>query len=81
MYRIGLIVSAGFSGSYRLDRIGIGIGFARRNWLLCAGWYEEIGLLLAGWDGWDGGGTGLGRGWDGGTDVSRRQNGNAAIGS
>ena len=46
--RIGLIVSDGLSGSYRLDCIGwivssgsyfmdcigIGLGFSRRNWLL-----------------------------------------------
>ena len=24
------------------------LGSIRRNWILCAGWYEEIGLLLAG---------------------------------
>ena len=40
----------GGSGSYRLDRIGISfIRFAWRNWLLCAGWYEEISLLLVVW--------------------------------
>ena len=27
------------AGSYWLDRIGIGLGFSRRNWLLCAGWF------------------------------------------
>ena len=37
MDHIGLIVSAGSSGFYLLDCIGI--GFARRNWLLCAGWF------------------------------------------
>ena len=49
----------GDAGLYRLDRIGIGfLGFSRRNWILCSGWYEEISLLLYGWDGWTG--------WNGG---------------
>ena len=40
MDRIVLIVSSGSSGSsgsaglYQLDQISIGLGFARRNWLL-----------------------------------------------
>ena len=32
------------------------------------GFYALYGLILAGWDGWigwDGGGTGVGQGWDG----------------
>ena len=33
--RIRLIV---LDGSYRRDCIGISLGFALRNWLLCAGW-------------------------------------------
>ena len=55
--RIGWIVSTGFSGSYRLDRIGNGIGFARKNWLLCAGWFDN---------GWMGNMDRMGRWWDGG---------------
>ena len=69
--RIGLIVLAGSSGSYRLDHIssivlagsywldhiGIGLGFARKNWILCAGWFDT---------GWMGHMEWMGRWWDGG---------------
>ena len=66
--RTDRILSAGLDCIvfYRLDHI-------RKHWILCASW------LLAGWDrwtGWDVGGTGMG--W---TDVSRRRNGSATIGS
>ena len=64
---IGLIVSAGL---YRLDHIVIGLGFARRNWLLCAGWFATGWMGLMDWMGrwWDKGrmegptlaGTGMG---------------------
>ena len=39
----------GSSGSYRMDCIGIDIGFARIN-----GFYALAGFLLSGWDGWTG---------------------------
>ena len=52
---IGWIVLARL---YRLDCIGISLGFARRNWI-----YALASLLLDGWDtwtGWDVGGIGVG---------------------
>ena len=55
--------------SYRLDRI-------RKHWLLCAGWLLDV---WEGWDGWTGWGVGeteVGR-----TDVSRRRNRSATIGT
>ena len=54
--RIKLIVSTVSSGSYRLDRIGIGLGFSGRNWLLCAVWFAT---------GWMGRMDWMGRWWDG----------------
>ena len=38
-YRLDRIVLIVLAGSYLLDRIGIGLGFARTNWILCAGWF------------------------------------------
>ena len=56
--RIGLIVSAGSSGFYRLDRIGISLGFSRRNWILCAGWFANVWMRHMDWmgQGWSWGG-------------------------
>ena len=52
---IGWIVLAGL---YRLDRIHIGLGFARRKWLLCAGWFATGCMGKMNWMGrwWYGGG-------------------------
>ena len=50
---IGLIVSAGYYRFYWLDRIGIGIGFAIRNWILCAVWFANV--WMGRW--WGGGGA------------------------
>ena len=36
---IGWIVWIVLAGLYCLDCISIGLGFARRNWLLCASWF------------------------------------------
>ena len=75
-------------GYFLLGLVLLGGSLHRRRWImgslgetgfLCAGWYEEISLPMFGWDGPDG--TGVGRGWDGGTDVSRRRNESATIGS
>ena len=69
MDRIGWIVSAGLywldciglivlARSYRLDRIGIGLGLARRKWLLFAGWFATVWMGIMDWMGrwWDRGG-------------------------
>ena len=46
---IGLLVSAGSSGSYWLDRIGISLGFYRINWILCAGWFDTYWIERMYW--------------------------------
>ena len=48
-------------------------GSLGKTGFLCADWYEEIGLILAGWDGLTI--------WDGGTNVSRNRNESVTIGS
>ena len=56
--RIGLNAS---TWSYRLDRIGIGLGFDRRNWILCTGYFDTVWM---GWVDW------MGRWWGrGGMEV------------
>ena len=61
---IGLIVSAVLSdrigwillaGSYWFDGIGISLGFARRNWILYAGWFGTGWMVRMDW---------MGRYWD-----------------
>ena len=54
--RISLVVSA---GSYWLDSIGIGLWFARRNWILCAGWFANGWMGRMDWMGcwWYGSGV------------------------
>ena len=58
--RIILVVSAGSSGSYRLDNIGWTVSVSVLGSLGETGFYALAGFLLAGWDrwtGWDVGGT------------------------
>ena len=63
MDRLGLIVSDGLYGLYRLDFVGWIVLVSVLVLLGENGSYELAGLLLAGWDGWTGwdvGGTGVG---------------------
>ena len=47
------------AGPYRLDRIGIDIGFERRTWILCAGWFFTGWIVWMDWMccSWDRGGV------------------------
>ena len=69
--------------SYRMDCIVLD-GLYRIGWILSGntGFYALAGYWLDVTDGTDGlDGTLVGQGWDGGTDVSRSQNGSATIGA
>ena len=60
---ICLIVSAGSSELYRMDRIGWIVFLSVLGSLGETGFYALTGLILAGWDGWTGwdvGRTGVG---------------------
>ena len=66
MDSIGLIISAGLSGLYRMDRIGWIVLVSVLGLLGETGFYALAGLLLDGWD--------IYTGWDvGGTEVVRRE--------
>ena len=49
LYRLACIGWILLDGSYRMYRISIGLGFAKRNWLLFDGWFATGWMVTMDW--------------------------------